>query len=292
MFRLTDIIPRYLLGKHQLTASVVFAALFSLIFILVSIPFTQNAWFQLAGNEAFGYTVAFFVLAVLVVVVSKRYLYYRSGSDMTYLEYMLWCFGEVCVIALLYTAFTIEGESFGIIETDNIRFVPLLAQSIIIALVCLGIPYVISGLYFALEDKNNTIRLMNYSSVVSDEQVPPHKEKRINLSDNNGAIKFSINSDNLYFLESDDNYIQVWYINTDGEMKQYMLRCKLKTIEESFTDSDLVRCHRKFVVNMDKVATLRFEGGGYFIDLDRKGLDPIPVSKSYEETVLSRFNSR
>ena len=292
MFRLTDIIPRYLLGKHQLTASVVFAALFSLIFILVSIPFTQNAWFQLAGNEAFGYTVAFFVIAVIVVVISKRALYFRSANDMTYLEYMLWCFGEVCVIALLYTAFTIEGESFGIIETDNIKFVPLLAQSIIITLVCLGIPYIISGLYFALEDKNNTIRLMNYSNVVSDEQLPPHKEKRINLSDNNGAIKFSINSDNLYFLESDDNYIQVWYINTDGEMKQYMLRCKLKTIEESFTDSDLVRCHRKYVVNIDKVATLRFEGGGYFIDLDRKGLDPIPVSKSYEETVLSRFNSR
>ena len=292
MFRLTDIIPRYLLGKHQLTASVVFAALFSLIFILVSIPFTQNAWFQLAGNEAFGYTVAFFVIAVIVVVISKRALYFRSANDMTYLEYMLWCFGEVCVIALLYTAFTIEGESFGIIETDNIKFVPLLAQSIIITLVCLGIPYIISGLYFALEDKNNTIRLMNYSNVVSDEQVPLHKEKRINLTDNNGAIKFSINSDNLYFLESDDNYIQVWYINTDGEMKQYMLRCKLKTIEESFTDSGLVRCHRKYVVNIDKVATLRFEGGGYFIDLDRKGLDPIPVSKSYEETVLSRFNSR
>ena len=292
MFRLTDIIPRYLLGKHQLTASVVFAVLFSLIFILVSIPFTQNAWFQLAGNEAFGYTVAFFVVAVIVVVISKRALYFRSANDMTYLEYMLWCFGEVCVIALLYTAFTIEGESFGIIETDNIKFVPLLAQSIIITLVCLGIPYIISGLYFALEDKNNTIRLMNYSNVVSDEQVPLHKEKRINLTDNNGAIKFSISSDNLYFLESDDNYIQVWYINTDGEMKQYMLRCKLKTIEESFTDSDLVRCHRKYVVNIDKVATLRFEGGGYFIDLDRKGLDPIPVSKSYEETVLSRFNSR
>ena len=140
MFRLTDIIPRYLLGKHQLTASVVFAALFSLIFILVSIPFTQNAWFQLAGNEAFGYTVAFFVIAVIVVVISKRALFFRSANDMTYLEYMLWCFGEVCVIALLYTAFTIEGESFGIIETDNIKFVPLLAQSIIITLVCLGIP--------------------------------------------------------------------------------------------------------------------------------------------------------
>ena len=292
MFRLTDIIPRYLLGKHQLTASVVFAALFSLIFILVSIPFTQNAWFQLAGNEAFGYTVAFFVIAVIVVVISKRALYFRSANDMTYLEYMLWCFGEACVIALLYTAFTIEGESFGIIETDNIKFVPLLAQSIIITLVCLGIPYIISGLYFALEDKNNTIRLMNYSNVVSDEQVPLHKEKRINLTDNNGAIKFSINSDNLYFLESDDNYIQVWYINTDGEMKQYMLRCRLKTVEDSFSDSSLVRCHRKYIVNMDHVRVLSRVKEGYLLELDDEGIEPVPVSRTYEKNVLGRFNSR
>ena len=292
MFHLSDIIPRYLLGKHQLTASVVFTALFSLVFILVSIPYVHNAWFQLGGNEAFGYTVVFFVIALLVVVASKRAMYYRSAREMTYLQYILWNFGEMCIIALLYTFFTIEGDEFGIISTDNVKFIPLFAQSLMIAIVALGIPCVISGLYFALEDKNNTIRLMNYSNVVSDEQIPIHKEKRINLSDNNGAIKFSINSDNLYFLESDDNYIQVWYMNTDGELKQYMLRCKLKTIEESFTDSDLVRCHRKYVVNMDKIATLRFEGGSYFIDLDRKGIEPIPVSKSYEETVLSRFNSR
>lgn len=292
MFRLTDIIPRYLLGKHQLTASVVFAALFSLVFILVSIPFTDNVWFQLGWNEAFGYTVVFFVIALLVVIVSKRTMYYRSPAEMTYLQYILWCLGEVCIISLIYTFFTIEGHEFGLIDAGIVKFIPLFVQTFLLSLVSLGIPYIISGLYFAIEDKNNTIRLMNYSNVVSDEQIPANKEKRINLTDNNGAIKFSVNSGNLYFLESDDNYIQVWYVNTAGEMKQYMLRCKLKTIEESFADSTLVRCHRKYMVNLDKITTLRFEGGSYFIDLDMPGIDPIPVSKSYEETILSRFNSR
>ena len=292
MFKLTDIIPRYLLGKHQLTASVVVAALFSLIFILVSVPFTHNVWFQLGWNEAFGYTVVFFVIALLLVVISKRTLHYRAPAEMTYLQYILWCLGEVCAISLIYTFFTIEGHEFGLIAAPDAKFIPLFVQTFLITLISLGVPYIITGLYFAIEDKNNTIRLMNYSNVVSDEQVPVSQEKRINLSDNNGAIKFSVNSRNLYFLESDDNYIQVWYVNTAGEMKQYMLRCKLKTIEESFADSPLVRCHRKYVVNLDKITTLRFENGSYFIDLDMPGIDPIPVSKSYEETILSRFNSR
>lgn len=72
----------------------------------------------------------------------------------------------------------------------------------------------------------------------------------------------------------------------------YMLRCRLKTVEESFAGSDLVRCHRKYMVNMTKVQLLTSEKDGYFIDLDIDSVDRIPVSKTYEEKILSIFNSR
>ncbi len=71
-----------------------------------------------------------------------------------------------------------------------------------------------------------------------------------------------------------------------------MLRCRLKTIEDSFLDSDLVRCHRKFLVNINKVEVLSSEKDGYYLTLDMPGVEPIPVSKTYEESVLNRFNSR
>ena len=133
---------------------------------------------------------------------------------------------------------------------------------------------------------------MNYSDVVTDMPLLPHEEQRITLFDNNGVLKFSIGSESLYFIESDDNYVQVWYLDSTGSMRQYMLRCRLKTIEESFADSDLVRCHRKYVVNISRISTLSAEKDGYYIDLDIPSAERIPVSKTYEETVLSRFNSR
>ena len=68
--------------------------------------------------------------------------------------------------------------------------------------------------------------------------------------------------------------------------------CKLKTVEESFVGSDLVRCHRKFVVNVGKINMLSAGRDGYSIDLGIPSVGPIPVSKTYEETILSRFNSR
>ena len=56
MRRLLKKIPQYLREEYQLTATVVFTAFFSLVLILVSIPFSHNAWFELGTGEAFGYT--------------------------------------------------------------------------------------------------------------------------------------------------------------------------------------------------------------------------------------------
>jgi len=63
-------------------------------------------------------------------------------------------------------------------------------------------------------------------------------------------------------------------------------------VEDSFSDSGLARCHRKYVVNMNRVSTLRKEKDGYYLKLEADGVIPIPVSKTYEERILSQFNSR
>ena len=73
-------------------------------------------------------------------------------------------------------------------------------------------------------------------------------------------------------------------------MKQYMLRCRLKTVEETFRGSTLVRCHRKYVVNTEHVRVLRKEGDSFVLELDCGQIPPIPVTKTYEKAVLERFS--
>ena len=55
-------LPNYFRQKYQLIATVTFTAFFSLVFMLVSIPFSHNAWFELGASEAFGYTAALFFI--------------------------------------------------------------------------------------------------------------------------------------------------------------------------------------------------------------------------------------
>jgi DNA-binding LytR/AlgR family response regulator len=168
----------------------------------------------------------------------------------------------------------------------------LLVRAFLYCLISLGVPYLLAGMFFAIRDKDQTIRMINYGNVVSDEELPLHEEQKITLFDNNGVMKLSISASNLFYIESDDNYIKVWYQDSEGTLKQYMLRCRLKTVEESFTGSDLVRCHRKYIVNFDKVEMITRTKDGFEIDLGLGNTDPIPVSKTYEENVLARFNAR
>ena len=293
MIKLNDPLPRYLLENRQIWTTVVYTALFSLVFILISVPFSKDAWFALGASQAFFYTLTFILTAAAVVIASRVLLARCRGMQVfTLLHYILWVIGEVVAVSLLYTFFTYEGERLGIISTNSRDAEMIFAGAFVFSAVCLCVPYLILSLHFALQDKDNTIRLMNYGNVVSDTPAVPYTDNRITLFDNNGVLKFSISSDNLYFIESDDNYIKAWYMDSAGEIKQYMLRCRLKTVEDSFADSELVRCHRKYIVNIRKISILKSEKEGYKIDFDIDSLDPIPISKTYEQAVLARFNSR
>ena len=145
-------------------------------------------------------------------------------------------------------------------------------------------------MYLAINDKNNIIRLMSYDNVVTDEiNEEELSVQKITLFDNSGSLKLSVSIDNLYYIESDDNYIKVWYTDNKGELKQYMLRCRLKTVEDSFKGSALVRCNRKYIVNIKKVSMLRKENAGYVLDLGNELIPPLPVTKTYTEKILGYF---
>ncbi len=165
--------------------------------------------------------------------------------------------------------------------------VSLVLAALAFALVCCVIIVL-----FAWRKNIKTVRLMNMGGVVSDTAVSSPDEKVITLTDNEGGMKLSVRLKNIYYIESDDNYIKVWYQDYTGSIKQYMLRCRLKTVEESFEGSDLVRCHRKYIINMAKVQVLHKEKDGYYADLGIDSIGDVPVSKTYEALVLGRFNER
>lgn len=278
--------PSYLLGKSQIIGTITFSVMFAIIFLNIYIPFSDTAWFGLGQSDMFSGTLIFVFVSIMTLVISRTLMYRTKRLfELSYLEYILWCIAEIVLIGAFYTNLTVEITG-GLQE----REIEIFGRSLLYGFIALGIPYLLAGMYFAINDKNNIIRLMNYDNVVTDEV---HEQEsvvqKITLFDNSGSLKLSVSINNLYYVESDDNYIKVWYTDNKGELKQYMLRCRLKTVEDSFKGSALVRCNRKYIVNIKKVSTLRKEASGYVLDLGNEMIPPIPVTKTYTESILRYF---
>lgn len=291
MVRLKAPAPEYLMRAPQIYVPVLFTGMWAAVMMLLFIPFSHNPWLNMSLAASMGYVVLFYVICLAYLIVSRT-LMYLSRNWLKVWHICIWVVMEVLSISAFYASATLAADVKGTLSVSGMPFWVLCIKSVAYCFLAILLPSLFSAMLLDIRDKENTIRMINYGNVVSDVQLPPQQENKITLFDNNGVLKLSINESNLLYIESDDNYVKVWYNDNGGVIKQYMLRCRLKTIEESFHDSNLVRCHRKYIINMMRVRLLSKSGDGYSITLDDDSLSPIPVTKTYEENVLQRFNSR
>ena len=136
--------------------------------------------------------------------------------------------------------------------------------------------------------ENNTLHELKAA-----QQLPAKPEpapRMINLYDNGGTLRLTLNIDSLYYLESEDNYIRIFYKHND-KILSYMLRSRTRSIEESLKGTCMVRCHRSFIVNINKISVMEEEKRMHYIRLDDETIKRIPVSKSYYDTLVTSLNT-
>jgi DNA-binding LytR/AlgR family response regulator len=61
-------------------------------------------------------------------------------------------------------------------------------------------------------------------------------------------------------------------------------------MEANFNGMELIRCHRSYMVNFDKVKVIRKDKDGLMLELDTLNAVDIPVSKTYVENVMKTFS--
>ena len=115
-------------------------------------------------------------------------------------------------------------------------------------------PYLVSWLYFSLKEKENELK-----EVLAESADSSFEEKKglVNFSDEKGILRLSVRQEDLLYLKSADNYVYVYYLNNKKEIVNYLLRNSLKNIEGQFSNINLIRCHRFYVVNSSNVKLLR-----------------------------------
>jgi hypothetical protein len=110
-------------------------------------------------------------------------------------------------------------------------------------------------------------------------------EKNILLIAENEKDKLEIKESDLLYIESQDNYSNVVYLE-DGKAKKQLIRSSLKRIESQIQSANIKRCHRAFVVNLSKVSKVEGNAAGYKLHFFETETE-VPVSRTYGPELMA-----
>ena len=256
--------------------------------MLIYGPYSSTSWLTLLANQseevgAFdGFhvvmaSVIFYFVAIAFLILSKVILYHIGHKFQLYkLHLVSWIGGEIMMISFIYTIFT---ALFNLALPTE--FCSIWGRSVLVLSFIIIVPYIIC-MQQAVNRHQRALLDRIGMNVVND-KTDNADPKLIHLVDSTGRLKMSVNIDSLYYVESQDNYVKIYY-EADGKLCNYMLRSTTKAIESKFGEY-LIRCHRGYIVNKNKIKIFRNDRDGMYVKLMHDSIKQIPVSKSYASNI-------
>lgn len=255
---------------------------FSILFLCFYHPFSDTIWLGLNPKQNLLPTLLFYAVCIIILLLSKiLMLRYQIRHTITLNKFLLWLTGELVLIAAVYLLFAASFFNSGTFFSAN-----LLLRTTYCVTMILAIPYTIYTLIAANRDKAEEI---NALKINQEFEIPAPVSNLIHFYDYTGALKLSIASGSIFYIASQDNYVEIRY-EMDGRLCNYLMRCRTARLEKQLEGTSLVRCHRSFIVNVDNVSQFKRENARAFLELKHPDAKKIPVSKSYYKTIAEHLD--
>ena len=275
-----------MLEKRNQIIMVLFVSIFAIAFINIFNPFASKDWIKgttITETKYFLWSTLLVLIGMIVVAVSRIIMYRFSQKpthNITILKYIGWVFVEVLLLSGAFTILAlIVHSNLNLTASDPMEIFTTAIQNTIYILF---IPYLLCIMYFSYQDKNLKLKEL------MDESIGFKSSNLISIRESRGVLQLSVAKENLIYIESADNYICIWYLKNET-LKKQLLRITMKDISEQLSDTNVVRCHRSYMVNLDLVKVMRREKENLFLELGVPNVKEIPISKTYGEQVLRRL---
>ena len=272
-------IPTYIYDKQHIVQLILWTAFFALVFINIYKPFSSSSWYDISEFKFFVFSSLIILTGVLVVVLSRIIMFHWGKKHAISVgSYSIWIFLEIFFMSLFYTIYTLvlnpEREYMDVFETSAIN------TSLVLLL-----PYSVLHFYFSYKDKERRLQLLE-----EHQEEAVARQSVFSFYDEKQELRLSVKRSELLYLESADNYVCIWYLSK-GQLSKFLLRNSLKAMEGNFADTNVLRCHRSYMVNFDQVKVIRREKEGIFLELGIERVPDIPISKTYSEKVMRWFQT-
>ena len=242
------------------------------VFVLVfTIYYRPEETFRLLSmaHASFTFNVTMIFCITLVSLSITRGWLYLLGKykRISVPVYIIWCVGEMLVAALFSALYITLMSKTGLpfFETAGASFMKLLATAIY--------PYGFLWLSFELYQKN------------TEETAPSDDSSLIRFHDEYRKLRLIIASEAIIFIKSEDNYVQIHYLD-QNRPKKFILRSSMKALEETLSRHGLVRCHRSYFINPAYIKIVHRDNAGLIVaELKQEEYESIPISRKYQDAI-------
>jgi hypothetical protein len=104
--------------------------------------------------------------------------------------------------------------------------------------------------------------------------------KDIQLAAENGKDIFSARLEDILVFHSSGNYIEIFWMDNQTRRKK-LFRQTFAFVEQYMKDKpEFKKCHRCWLINLNKIDSLTGNSKGYFIEINKLGFK-VPISRNY-----------
>lgn len=254
--------------------SIIKGALTGGLVVSVILALFQPFGLHEAGSDVYYYCLIFGLISFVVAIIFDLISVYVLGLRRDSPDWTLWKWViSITVMVLLIAAANFTYISYAFVGSfDPSRFGFILYITAVVGI----FPVFIFGTL-------RTIKSLKANQQLA-QSIKPKSTDKVNSVVDLPILKskatFKVDTQSILYIEAMQNYVNVYY-TADNEINKEVIRNTLTAIEKAIASPSIVRCHRSYLVNIDKIN--KVEGNAQGLQLHLRDIKEklVPVSRKY-----------
>jgi hypothetical protein len=213
--------------------------------------------------KVIGYGLVCFLMQTFLVVIRNIAL----DTEKLEYRYKVWHEAVWLTLMILSNAAVVFLYSIWILESEFTwsNFIPFLGIVFSVGVFPIMANILIKHHRFLSLNQKEAVQIEHL--LTEFQQVPlTQSDADLRFVGENEKDELLIHSNQLLYIESMENYAQFVYLDDHHQAKKTVLRGTLKRFEtEINSKSKILRCHRSFIVNLEKVSHITGNAQGYLL---------------------------
>lgn len=118
----------------------------------------------------------------------------------------------------------------------------------------------------------------------------PEEQESVHIVEKNKKQSFAEEVERVILIHSSGNYVELIWVDRKQAVRKRLFRQSFTNVEKALESSDvMLKCHRCWIVNINKVVKLKRTSSGYQLEMERIDF-PVPVSRNWVAEFKEKLN--